>query len=1567
MTSPLPLVSIAIPCFNHESYIEEALESCVAQTYPNIEVVVVDDASTDGSRAVIDKCVKRHSGKIRTAANPQNLGPSITAQRAVAMTRGNYIAGMGSDDISLPHRIATGMDLLLSNPTLGAAFSKVQVIDSDGSIIDSPIKAQFNAPIDNLRWRLLSGNCLCGPSVLARAELIRGNKPNPSLRYVEDFDQWLRILDTHDIHRDNDIWIKYRQHGNNLSIFTAETAPIAPHYETAVCIIRAMQRWPMEKIFALRTAEGTNERRKELAQCHARLAEHCLQMDASCFKRPFLYTNEAYRQLTIAAELDPDNELTNRLLSEAWRRLGDPGRATGEKPTTMRQWFSAVESTLAPNAPSPIDSRAVAFRKWQEKTALRDIDGEHLARRMHRQWFQKPRFVVFVDGNEDALIENTMHSLQSQLYGEWIAVAMGNPSGADDRFVRRQNPVIPTATIAELQRDGMEDWLLFVSAGHELEPHALLMLADAINLHPQWQAAYADDASKAGIPRAKPDFDPVLLAGCNYLGPLAFMAPAFCALAADLPLSAGLPLALAWQIVENCGEQSIGHVSDFIFVAPDLCNIDDAAITRACVDAYFRSRDKTVRQIDGPTRDTNWNLAENTPLPPITLVSIGTPPTSLQGGTDYPHLRLATRSVSNPTALAEALCQSDTDLILISSGDYAPLTREWLRILASTLISWDTAAAGPAIIGAEGRLENTGLVLGMGGSLGGALPGTKYGDTGDILNRALLPHRVSALDPSCLLVSRAALEAAGGIDTSYSTISGALGDLCLRLHASGRTMIWTPLAHLQRARASEAGGHEDPGPFVSRWLEKLAADPYWNRHLSLQDGKGLIETDIAPRWHPGRRDTLRILALPMAPSGQAEYRVTAPLRALDNAGQAQTLLACVPAQDKERAPTPPEIARIAPDVLYAQAIVDDVRLQGYIACARHNPDVFRIFALDDRISDIPKYNDSHRALPQRIVVERMATALAYSDRLIVSTQPLADLYADHIDDIRVVPNRLEKSLWENIPPAPSQPLSRGKPRVGWAGALQHAGDLAIIAPVLEALAQEVDWVFFGMIPAGCERFVAEFHPPVKPYAAYPAKLGSLALDLALAPLEINPFNEAKSNLRLLEYGFFGWPVIASDIYPYRENGAPVHRIDNHPGAWIAAIRERLSDRPALRREGECLRTWVRTHYMLEDHLGEWLDALTPTPSEQRRAAPTPLVDIVDREHNRTEIQGGWSPTTAVGKPRILAYSQTTLLHDYRAASPLRALREAGMAETILFGRLGSNMVSCLTPEEAERLSPTATYWNFIIDDLRIDHGLRRYAQLFPDLPRIYGIDDRIGDLPPTHPLATSFPGSILDRRVREALALSSHLIVSTKPLAELYAPLVPSVCIVPNRLELALWKGIAPRSRDRFSRRPRVGWAGAQQHGGDLAILRDTVRELAGEVDWVFFGMVPAGCEMHVREYHPAVTFAEYPAKLANLDLDIALAPLEINLFNEAKSNLRLLDYGYLGWPVICSDIFPYREGSPPVFRVSNTAAAWTTAIRELAADPDARREAGEALHQWVVANYLLEDNLADWAAALAP
>jgi glycosyltransferase involved in cell wall biosynthesis len=163
----------------------------------------------------------------------------------------------------------------------------------------------------------------------------------------------------------------------------------------------------------------------------------------------------------------------------------------------------------------------------------------------------------------------------------------------------------------------------------------------------------------------------------------------------------------------------------------------------------------------------------------------------------------------------------------------------------------------------------------------------------------------------------------------------------------------------------------------------------------------------------------------------------------------------------------------------------------------------------------------------------------------------------------------------------------------------------------------------------------------------------------------------------------------------------------------------------------------------------------------------------------------------------------------------------------------------------------------------------------------------------------------------------------------------------------------------------RVGWAGAQQHLGDLDMIQTVVAHFSTQVDWVFMGMCPPSIQPHVKEVHPFVSIDVYPQTLANLDLDIAIAPLEDNPFNACKSNLRLLEYGAMGWPVVCSDVYPFRTGNPPVLRVVNECDAWIDALDSLLSDAELRQSLGDGLNRWVKSNFALSQHVDAWFHAV--
>lgn len=326
-------------------------------------------------------------------------------------------------------------------------------------------------------------------------------------------------------------------------------------------------------------------------------------------------------------------------------------------------------------------------------------------------------------------------------------------------------------------------------------------------------------------------------------------------------------------------------------------------------------------------------------------------------------------------------------------------------------------------------------------------------------------------------------------------------------------------------------------------------------------------------------------------------------------------------------------------------------------------------------------------------------------------------------------------------------------------------------------------------------------------------------------------------------------------------------------------------------------------------------------------------------------------------PRVLALpADIEGCGHYRVIQPLRALREAGLAEGVLFN-------GYLEIAELARQDPDVVILQRQVGEARLE-AMRRMKALSRAF-KVYELDDYLPNLPLKNAHRAQMPKDIL-KTVRRGLGMVDRFVVSTPALAEAFAGLHSDIRVAENRLPPHWWESL-PERQVRHGGKPRVGWAGGASHTGDLELIADVVKELAGEVEWVFMGMYPFALRQHIHQFQPGVQIDHYPAALAALDLDLALAPVEQNLFNACKSNLRLLEYGACGYPVIASDVRCY-QGSLPVTLVKNRYRDWVGAIREHLADPVATRAKGAALREVVRRDWMLSgSNLDTWRAAWLP
>ena len=340
-------------------------------------------------------------------------------------------------------------------------------------------------------------------------------------------------------------------------------------------------------------------------------------------------------------------------------------------------------------------------------------------------------------------------------------------------------------------------------------------------------------------------------------------------------------------------------------------------------------------------------------------------------------------------------------------------------------------------------------------------------------------------------------------------------------------------------------------------------------------------------------------------------------------------------------------------------------------------------------------------------------------------------------------------------------------------------------------------------------------------------------------------------------------------------------------------------------------------------------------------------------------QISWRPLNVFRPvPVVLAHPADEMgCGQYRIIQPFNALRSVGLID----GALSRGLMHVT---DLERYAPDVVVLQRQISAERLE-AMRR-MRAFSGAFKVYELDDYLPNLPLKSVHRSHMPRDIV-KSLRRGLSYVDRFVVSTEAIAEAFGDFHPDIQVRHNTLDPRFWGASLPESERRTAAKPRVGWAGGASHTGDLEMIEDVIKALAGEVEWVFFGMCPDRLRPYIHEYHPGVPIAQYPAALARLNLDLAMAPVEQNLFNECKSNLRLLEYGACGYPVICSDIRCY-SGDLPATRVKNRYRDWVDAIRMHLSDPDASEAMGNALREQVKGQWMLEGaNLDGWREVWLP
>jgi hypothetical protein len=265
---------------------------------------------------------------------------------------------------------------------------------------------------------------------------------------------------------------------------------------------------------------------------------------------------------------------------------------------------------------------------------------------------------------------------------------------------------------------------------------------------------------------------------------------------------------------------------------------------------------------------------------------------------------------------------------------------------------------------------------------------------------------------------------------------------------------------------------------------------------------------------------------------------------------------------------PDEVAiACKPDVIIWQRRVEDEDIEKMARWRQMLPDCLFIYELDDNLNEVPA-ESFHASFMPTAMGERIARGIAHCDRVTTTSEPMARWLQTLGDKpVFVVPNALPVGRLKE-----RSARTMGKLRVGFAGGISHDGDIQLLRPAMEAIGEEVTWVFFGQNMDNPPVNI-EYHDGV-PITLYLDKMLSLDLDLMLAPLLTNAFNKCKSNLRLIEAAAIGASIIAQDIEPYHLLEPPVFAYARTEADWTDAIRRFIATSKTDRQRSVGLSAWL---------------------------------------------------------------------------------------------------------------------------------------------------------------------------------------------------------------------------------------------------------------------------------------------------------------------------------------------------------------------------------------------------------
>ncbi|MGH8380253.1 glycosyltransferase family 2 protein [Pseudomonas sp.] len=780
-----------------------------------------------------------------------------------------------------------------------------------------------------------------------------------------------------------------------------------------------------------------------------------------------------------------------------------------------------------------------------------------------------------------------------------------------------------------LQADDNE-WFMLLTAGDEMLPAGTLMLDLELASADGCRMLYCD-----GMLRSADGPSAVLrpCANLDYLLSLPLAMASHWLVRRELALQVGgydpqlpqaLELDLILRLIEVAGMSGIAHLDEPLVVSNTPTLADNPDEHRALLRHLGNRGYDNAEVLQEPPRHYHIKYGhEQQPLVSILIPSRDQLPLlqrcveSLLAKTSYPHFEiiLVDNDSQSPQTLAWlnemasiggeklrvihyphpfnasainnlAASQARGEYLVLLNNETAVLREDWLEQLLNHAQRPEVGVVGAKLISPAATIQHAGLISGLHGPAGSPFIDQPANASG-YLQRLQVDQNISAASAACLMIGTALYHEAGGMDAELFQVTCNDLDLCLKVANLGYLNVWTPHAvMLHEGGASWAEAQKNPQnrqrfaldqqQAYCKWLSVLANDPAYNKNLSLQGNGFEFEAVHGLTWKPlSWRPLPVVLAHPLQAADAARERVLEPFELMRSAGLIDGCLS-------SRVLSPVALERFQPDVVVFQRLTDLQRLNQMQQVQQFSA-AFKVLEVDCFVPALAGLEASDEQLGW----DALRQAASHVDRIIVPTQRLADTLEGLHRDIRVVETRLGEQ-WRHLP----QPVRlAGKPRIGCAFEHRQADSQHLLEGLIRQLAEQVDWVLWGDVPASLRPFARELHEG--DLQTKPAVLASLNLDIALAVLGNSIFDQCRSALQLLQLGACGYTVICSDVAAFHGDYS-VTRAGNNEDDWLKALHQHLDDPEMSRRQGIELRQQVFERGMLDAaHMLTWRNAWLP--------------------------------------------------------------------------------------------------------------------------------------------------------------------------------------------------------------------------------------------------------------------------------------------------------------------------------------------------------------------------------------